>query len=60
MRGKESFVLPCFSFFSFVFSLCRLQAEEQRGEASSAGQGQEAVKIPCIYAMIAKRSKAVR
>jgi hypothetical protein len=44
---------------SVLVWLCRLQAKEQRGEASSAGQGQEAVKISRIYAMIAKRSNAV-
>jgi hypothetical protein len=56
MRGKESLLLLLF-FCSFC--LCRLQAEEQRGEASSAGQGQEAVKIPCIYVYICHDREAV-
>jgi HAMP domain-containing protein len=33
MRGRVYLVLSCFYFFSFVFCLCRLQAEEQLATA---------------------------
>jgi hypothetical protein len=42
-------MLSCFYFFCFVFCLYRLQAEEQGGEASSAGYGRKAVKFRYMY-----------